>query len=262
MGVGSFLYLNGNYAGGIVDHAVGAKSSIPWSMAGIGTDFLSMGQLIAHDGTKLLAKSAAASGSLGAAESLANFSKAVGTPIINAGLITLTMESNLLGFGRPEDGERFTRGANHFMDAYTALLKSRPPGDWHGSGSTEYGDRNKEQQTRASDLHSKDVAIQKELSAEAGQVSDTRDYVSKCQTKLAAAIIPAIAAKFAPWGGPALAMAIEFAAVAATVYPATKQLNQLINAAGAHARAVKSIASEYESIASNAKLPGAGFGNG
>ncbi|ORW57109.1 hypothetical protein AWC21_19435 [Mycolicibacterium peregrinum] len=231
-------------------------------MAGIGTDFLSMGQLIAHDGTKLLAKSAAASGSLGAAESLASFSKAVGTPIINAGLITLTMESNLLGFGRPEDGERFTRGANHFMDAYTALLKSTPPGDWHGSGSTEYGDRNKEQQTRASDLHSKDVAIQKELSAEAGQVSDTRDYVSKCQTKLAAAIIPAIAAKFAPWGGPALAMAIEFAAVAATVYPATKKLNQLINAAGAHARAVKSIASEYESIASNAELPGAGFGNG
>lgn len=262
MGVGSFLYLNGNYAGGVVDHASGAKSSIPWAMAGIGTDFLSMGQLVAHDGAKLLAKSAAASGSAGAAESLASFSKAVGTPIINAGLVTLTMESNLLGFGRPEDGERFTRGANHFMDAYSALLKSAPPGDWHGTGSTEYGDRNKEQQARASDLHAKDVAVQKELSDEASQVSDTRDYISKCQTKLAAAIIPAIAAKIAPWGGPALAYAIEIAAVAATVYPATTQLNQLIDRAGAHARTIKSIASEYESIASNAELPGAGFGHG
>ena len=84
MGVGSFYYLQGNYVYGIADHANGAKSSVPWAMAGIGSDLLSMGQLVATEGAGALAKSAAASGATSSAQSLKNFANGAGTPIINA----------------------------------------------------------------------------------------------------------------------------------------------------------------------------------
>ncbi len=261
MGVGSFYYLQGNYVYGIADHANGAKSSVPWAMAGIGSDLLSMGQLVATEGAGALAKSAAASGATSSAQSLKNFAKGAGTPIINAGLIALTLESNMLGFGRPEDGARFTEGANHFVDAHSTLLKSAPPGDWTGDSSTAYGDRNKEQQVRAADMSSTDSAIQKVVAAEADQVGKTRDFVAQMQTLLSLSIIPALAAKAVPVVGPALSTAIEVAAVAGTVPMATIRCHEMASRSGDNASKIRSLASQYESIGSNAEMPGGGFGS-
>jgi EspA/EspE family len=260
MGVGAFSYLNGNYVYGVVDHANGVKSSVPWGMAGIGSDLLSIGQNVATEGASALARSAAASGEAGAANSLKSFAKGAGTPIINAGLITLTVESNMLGFGRPEDGARFTQGADHFLDAHSTLLKSAPPGDWTGDGSTAYGDRNKEQQARAADMSSTDSAIQKVVAEEAGQVDKTREFVSQCQTILSLSIIPALAAKAIPVVGLAVSTAIEVAAVAATVPIGTVRVHQMASRSGEHASKIRDLASQYESIASNAEIPGGGFG--
>ncbi|WP_029110751.1 EspA/EspE family type VII secretion system effector [Mycobacterium sp. URHD0025] len=260
MGVGSFSYLQGNYVYGITDHANGAKSSVPWAMAGIGTDLLSMGQLVATEGASAMAKSAAASGATSSAQTLKNFAKGAGTPIINAGLIALTMESNMLGFGRPEDGARFTEGANHFVDAHSTLLKSAPPGDWTGDASKAYGDRNKEQQVRAADMSSTDSAIQKVVAEEADQVGDTRDFVSQMQTLLSLSIIPALVAKAIPVIGPGLSIAIEVAAVAGTVPIATVRCHEMASRSGTHARKIKDLATQYESIGSNAEIPGGGFG--
>lgn len=263
MGVGSFYYLQGNYGYGVVDHVNGAKSSVPWAMGGIATDLLSMGQLVATEGADALAKSAARSATTAAqkasAESLKNFAKGAGTPIINAGLVALTMESNMLGFGRPEDGERFARGADQFMAANASLLQSVPPDDWIGDASVAYGSRNKEQQTRTADMYSKDMAIQKVLADEAGQVENTREFVSQRQTILSAAIAPALAAKLLPYGQ-VISTLIEIAAVAGTVPFATQRVSLMTEHAGANARTIRSITSEYESIASTAELPGGGFG--
>ncbi|WP_235654218.1 EspA/EspE family type VII secretion system effector [Mycolicibacterium houstonense] len=260
MSVGAFYYLQGNYAYGIADHANGAKSSVPWAMAGIGTDLMSMGQLVATEGAQLMAKSAAASGAASSAESLKSFAKGAGTPIINAGLVALTLESNMLGFGRPEDGERFTRGADQFMSANASLLQSAPPDDWTGDASNAYGDRNKEQQARTADMYSKDMAIQKVLAEEAGQVDNTREFVSKRQTILSAAIAPALAAKLIPYGGQVISTMIEIAAVSGTVPFATQRVSLMTEHAGEHARTIRGITSEYQSIASNAEMPGGGFG--
>ncbi|BBX88674.1 EspA/EspE family type VII secretion system effector [Mycolicibacterium boenickei] len=264
MGVGSFYYLQGNYGYGIVDHANGAKSSIPWAMAGIGTDLLSMGQLVATDGVGAMARSAARSATTAAerasAESLKSFAKGAGTPIINAGLVALTMESNLLGFGRPEDGERFARGADQFMAANASLLQSASPDDWTGDASNAYGNRNKEQQARTADMYAKDMAVQKVLAEEANQVDNTREFVSKRQTILSAAIAPALAAKLIPYGGQVISTMIEIAAVAGTVPFATQRVSLMTEHAGEHARAIRGITSGYQSIASNAEIPGGGFG--
>ncbi|WP_234796627.1 EspA/EspE family type VII secretion system effector [Mycolicibacterium porcinum] len=261
MGVGSFYYLQGNYVYGIADHANGAKSSVPWAMAGIGSDFLSMTQLVATEGAGALAKSAAASGATSSAQTLKNFAKGAGTPIINAGLIALTMESNMLGFGRPEDGARFTEGANHFVDAHSTLLRSAPPGDWTGDASTAYGDRNKEQQARAADMSSTDSAIQKVIAAEADQVGKTRDFVSQMQTILSLSIVPALAAKAIPYVGQVVSTAIEVAAVAGTVPAATVQCHQMASRSSENAGKIKDLASKYGSTSANAKIPGGGFGS-
>ncbi|MGV0746075.1 hypothetical protein [Mycolicibacterium sp. XJ870] len=116
----------------MADHANGVKSSVPWGMAGIGTDLLSITQTVATEGASAMARSAAASGDLASANTLKNFAKGAGTPIINAGLITLTMESNMLGFGRPADGARFTEAATQFLDAHSTLLRPtrRLDGRW------------------------------------------------------------------------------------------------------------------------------------
>ncbi|WP_049924861.1 EspA/EspE family type VII secretion system effector [Mycolicibacterium septicum] len=261
MGVGSFYYLNGNYVFGIADHANGVKSSVPWGMAGIGSDLLAIGQQVATEGASALAKSAAASGATSSAQSLKNFAKGAGTPIINAGLITLTMESNMLGFGRPEDGARFTEGANHFVDAHSTLLKSAPPGGWTGDASTAYSDRNKEQQARAADMSHTDEDLQKVIAEEAGQVDKTREFVSKCQTVLSLSIVPALIAKAIPVVGPEISLGIEIAAVAATVPAGTIQVHQMASRSGDNAGKIRSLASQYESIGSNAELPGGGFGS-
>lgn len=263
MGVGSFYYLQGNYTYGVVDHANGAKSSVPWAMAGIGTDLLSMGQLVATDGVGAMARSAAKSAVTTAekasAERLKSIAKGAGTPIINAGLVALTMQSNMLGFGRPDDGERFGQSADQFMAANASLLQSAPPPDWTGDGSNAYRDRNKEQQARTADMYAKDKAIQQVLADEASQVDNAREFVSQRQTALSAAIIPALAAKLLPYGQ-VISTLIEIAAFGATVPFATQRVTLMTQHAGENARKIRSLTSEYDSIASNAEIPGGGFG--
>lgn len=245
MGVASFYYLQGNYGYGIVDHANGMKSSVPWATAGIGSDALSMGQLLGTSGAS----------ALGATK----FAAAAATPIINIGLITLTVASNTLGFGRPEDGERFGTGSSHFYNAYAGLQKSIPPDDWEGTASDAYGDQNSKQQMRAADMADYDAGVQDVLANEAGQVDNTREFVSKRQTALGLSIAPALAAKLIPVAGPALSVAIEIAAVGATVPFAMQRVEEMLHHADNNAKKIRDLATSYDSVASNAELPGGGF---
>jgi hypothetical protein len=246
MGVGSFYYLNGNYAFGVADHANGMKSSVPWASAGIASDAMSMMQLLGTSGAS----------AMGAAK----FAAAAATPIINVGLITLTVASNTLGFGRPEDGERFSSGSSQFADANAALQETDPPEDWAGSARDAYHERNAEQQIRAADMAKYDAKIKEILAKEAGQVDNTREFVSKRQTVLGLAIAPAIAAKAIPAVGAAVSAAIEIAAVAGTVPFAMQRMEEMLHHASDNAGAIGEIASRYESLAAAAELPGGGFG--
>lgn len=256
MSVGSFAYLQGNYGYGIVDHANGMKSSVPWASAGITSDYMSMMQLLGTSGAQALAASTT---SASAAASLGRFAAAAATPIINAGLITLTVASNTLGFGRPEDGERFSDSSSQFTGANANLQTSVPPGDWQGDARDAYHDRNAEQQVRAADMAKYDAKINAILAKEAGQVENTRDFVSKRQTVLGLSIAPAIAAKAIPVAGPAISATIEIAAVLGTVPFALDRVENMAFHAGENANEINEIASRYESVAAGAQMPGGGF---
>ncbi|WP_231965713.1 EspA/EspE family type VII secretion system effector [Mycobacterium sp. E802] len=235
------LYMDGNYAAGVVDHANGMGSSVPWGMAGIASDFTGIMQSVASFGP-------------------AKYAAAASTPIINGGLIALTVASNTLGFGRPEDGERFTRGAQQFFAAYHTLGAAAPPGDWEGTSSDAYGSRTTEQQDRASNMSSYDTAIQKVLATEASQVGSARDFVSKRQTALALCVAPAILLKFTPVVGPALSTAFEITSVLATVPYAMDRIENTVYEANQNADQIRKIASDYETLSSSAQIPGGGFG--
>lgn len=235
------LYMNGNYVGGIVDHGSGVKSSVPWGMAGIASDFTGMMQTVASFGP-------------------AKFAAAAATPIINGGLIMLTVASNTLGFGRPEDGERFGRGARDFGDAFRKLYGSIPPPGWEGEASDAYGARNSEQQDRATKMASYDGAIQKVLATEADQVGSARDFVSKRQTALALCIPAAIALKAVPVAGPALSLAFEAASVMATVPLAMDRVENTVYQAKENAAQIDKVTHDYDALTSTAEIPGGGFG--
>lgn len=242
MGLLNAYYMDSNYVYGIVDHANGMKSSVPWAMAGIASDFTGLMQSVASvaGGAKVAAAAA--------------------TPVINVGLITLTVASNTLGFGRPEDGERFNRGAQHFYNAFQELNSAAPPSKWEGTASDAYGDRTTEQQDRASNMASYDSAIQKVLATEASQVESARDFVSKRQTALALCIPPAIALKAVPVAGPALSLAFEIASVVATVPFAMDRVENTVYQASQNAGEIKKIAGNYGTLSSSAEIPGGGFG--
>jgi hypothetical protein len=236
------LYMDSNYFYGIVDHANGMSSSIPWASAGIATDAM------------LLMQSLTASGAsaMGAAE----FAARAATPIINVGLVTITAASNTLGFGRPEDGERFSEGSRRFADAHVTLQNSEPPTDWQGEARNAYRDRNTEQQQRTNSMATFDGRIQEVLETEAGQVANTREFVSKRQTALAAAIPAAILAKGIVPAGPAISVGIEMAAVAGTVPFALERVVEMVDHSSDNADAIRQIGAQYGVLGDRAQMPG------
>ncbi|MGV9797759.1 EspA/EspE family type VII secretion system effector [Mycobacterium sp. NPDC003449] len=244
MGALNALYLDSNYIFGIADHANGMKSSVPWAAAGMASDF----------GALMQSAGSVSASALGATQ----FAAAAATPIINGGLIALTVAGNALGFGRPEDGERFSTGANHFMDAHTSLAKAAPPEDWQGEGSDAYRDRNEEQRIRAADMSSADEAIQKVLAAEAEEVDNAREFVSKRQTSLALCIAPAIALNLIPGAGPGLSIAFQSASVLATVPFAMDRIEDMVHHSTSHANEINNIASAYDPITAT-ETPGGSF---
>ncbi|MCG7606914.1 MULTISPECIES: EspA/EspE family type VII secretion system effector [Mycobacterium] len=235
------LYMDGNYVYGAVDHGNGMKSSVPWGMAGVASDFTGIMQTVASFGPT-------------------KFAAAASTPIINGGLIMLTVASNTLGFGRPEDGERFHRGAEDFGDAFLKLYSSTPPPDWEGEASDAYGARNSEQQERAAKMAEYDNAIKKVLATEAGQVESARDFVSKRQTALALSVPAAIAIKFMGPGGPAASLAFEAAMVMATVPLAMDRVENTVYQAKENAAQIDKVTHDYDALTSTAEIPGGGFG--
>ncbi|WP_052235617.1 EspA/EspE family type VII secretion system effector [Mycolicibacterium setense] len=235
------VYMGGNYLGGAADHVAGASSSVPWAMAGIASDFTGMMQTLASVGP-------------------AKYAAAASTPIINGGLIMLTIASNTLGFGRPEDGERFGRGADQFDVAHQTLGTAAPPPDWQGDASDAYGARTTEQQDRANNMASYDRAIQAVLFTEADQVQKARDFVSKRQTALALCIPAAIAMKFWGPGGPAISLAFEAASVMATVPFAMDRVENTVHEGKANAAQIDKITHDYDALTSTAEIPGGGFG--
>ncbi|MCB0932151.1 MAG: hypothetical protein KDB71_09665 [Mycobacterium sp.] len=174
------------------------------------------------------------------------------TPIIEAGLLLLDSYSVVCGDPvTPDVGAMFGNGASAFERVEAQVKSAEPTGDWTGTSSIAYALADSQQATRAADMSRADGKLQRIIADEAQQVEQTRNFIDDRGSELHIAILPALAALapiFEP-EGLAVSVAIQIAAVAATVPPATDKVVEMAWKASANARNIAAVADEYRAAA-------------
>lgn len=225
-----------NWGKGVIERPQ-TESSTGWMMAGVGADYISLMQGVAEAGRKMNPSLAAS----------------LATPIISRGLLVMMGMDNATGIGGPENGHRFDQGDQGFRAASAALNDTKPPESWAGEASSTYADRNVEQQQRAEKMAETDETIKDVLDTEAGQLQQTRTVISRSQTLLTLQIPVAVALKAMPVKGPAMALAYEIAAVAATLPHAMNRFTRMAHDAARNATEIRRAGASYDSIAADAQ---------
>lgn len=235
------IYSAGNSWKSVFDHVTGVKDDPGWSLAGLATDFVGMGQSLGREIAPKLGNT--------------TFADAAATPIIEAGLLTLMVMSNTLGVGEPESGEGFAHGADAFNSVSETLASTHAPDSWDGDASGNYTTRNSEHQQRAQDLAQQDALIKQALNEQRVNVTDTRRFIDHRATVLTAAIVPALIAlgyELPPGSGLAMSMEIQWAAFGATVPFCTERYGEMIHHAGRHATTIRRAGAGYDRVAQQA----------
>lgn len=203
------------------DHVKSADGGDPWGFAGLGPD------------------------AAGTAQSF--LGKAGETPVIEAGLIAITIMNWMCGFGDSEKGDSFGDGGSKFNDTIDKLKSASPDGTWTGSGSDAYAAQNTKQQNRASTMVDADFEMNQIVSCEANQLSGTRDILDHAGTVLGYAILPALAAMRIPVWGWEISMGIQLGAVGGTVPVCQAEMIQMAARALENAKSVRKAIDTYNS---------------
>jgi hypothetical protein len=203
------------------DHVKAADGGDPWGFAGAGADVV------------------------GTAQSL--LGQAGETPVIEAGLITITLMNWMCGFGDSEKGDRFGDGGSKFNEVIDKLKSASPDGTWQGSGSDAYAGQNEKQQSRAKTMVDADFDMNQIISCEANQLSGTRDILDHAGTVLGYAILPAIAAMRIPVWGWEISLGIQLGAVGGTVPVCQAEMIQMAARALENAESVQKAIDLYNS---------------
>jgi hypothetical protein len=203
------------------DHVKAADGGDPWGFAGAGADVV------------------------GTAQSF--LGQAGETPVIEAGLITITLMNWMCGFGDSEKGDRFGDGGSKFNEVIDKLKSASPDGTWQGSGSDAYAGQNEKQQSRAKTMVDADFDMNQIISCEANQLSGTRDILDHAGTVLGYAILPAIAAMRIPVWGWEISLGIQLGAVGGTVPVCQAEMIQMAARALENAESVQKAIDRYNS---------------
>src|SRR5215217_6218503 len=203
------------------DHVTAADEGDPWGFAGAGAD------------------------AVGTAQSF--LGKANETPVIEAGLIAITIMNWMCGFGDSEKGDSFGDGGSKFNEINEKLKSASPDGSWTGSGSDAYAAQNTKQQTSATTMVDADFDMNQIISCEANQLSGTRDILDHAGTVLGYASLPAIAAMRIPVIGWEVSMGIQLGAVGGTVPVCQAEMVQMASRALENAESVRKAIDLYNS---------------
>ncbi|BBZ11514.1 EspA/EspE family type VII secretion system effector [Mycobacterium branderi] len=240
------IYESFNFWKGLAyDHPKGVEKDTAWSLTGIGADFVGFTHTL---GTQLGKK-------LGA-----TIPEAAELPVIENGLLAMMAMANMLGFGDPETGNGFAKGANAFNRIGETLGSTHPPDSWEGSASETYGERNKEQQQRAAEMAENDKTVKEVLHRESEQVEKTRETIDHNSTVLTLSIIPALTAmlwNIPPGSGEAVSLGIQVAAVAGTLPPCLQAFERMTSDAAHNATLIRRAGAGYDRIAADAHPTGA-----
>lgn len=172
------------------------------------------------------------------------------TPIIQAGLkIVLSMQYQCGWTNEPTKGDGYSESAQRFNDISDTLSSAMPDDSWAGSASDAYRAANELQRLRAKKMVDADLDVRMALSAEAGEVDNTRRILNNAATMMGNAILPALAARAIPRIGKAVSLEIETAVVGVSLPTCIWYMNQLSEHSTRAAHSIQKAAELYEEIA-------------
>lgn len=171
-----------------------------------------------------------------------------GSEILDAGQLLIAGMRLTTGWGRPDPGEAFGRGASGFTDAGNTVDSAYPRDDWAGTGSRTYASANSRQSGSAASLAVLDRDVQTVVAREAfqvdyhrGKLDDQSDHLSKLGYATGSlALIPGV--------GKALKAAVEMTAVNTALLISSTELASLASETGENAAELRRLAEEYSAL--------------
>jgi hypothetical protein len=170
--------------------------------------------------------------------------EALETPIIAAGLSTLSVMSEGFGEGNPDDGQAFSDGAGQFQ-AVGDGLSGAYPNEWHGTGSSAYSNRNADQIGSAEQLLQADNLVVQILSTQAQQVGAGRDQMDTISTALGAMVPICFALELDIFGGTEASLVLQGISVATALAAAGVTMNTMISESSSNAAQLQRAATMY-----------------
>lgn len=174
------------------------------------------------------------------------------TEIIAAGLQSIIGMHTLCGWtNEPTKGESYGEGGAGFNEVHETLSSATPDEGWTGRGSDAYADANTRQRELIRKMVDADYAVSGALSAEANRLNETQRILNNMSTALGNAILPALLAE-ASGGrkyGERLKLAVEAAAVSATIPTCLYRMNEMSEFADERAKTISEAVSIYREIA-------------
>lgn len=157
---------------------------------------------------------------------------------------------NLCGWtSEPSQGDGYSESAIRFNGISESLDAAMPDSRWRGGASDAYCDANTVQKSRIKRLVDADLDVRMALSAEAGEVKNTRRILNNAATLMGNAIVPALAARAIPRVGKAISMEMEAAVVGVALPTCIWHLNQLSGQSSAAAKSIQAATRIYEEVA-------------
>ena len=171
-----------------------------------------------------------------------------GSEILDAGQLLIAGMRLTTGWGRPDPGEAFGRGASGFTDAGQTVDSAYPRDDWAGTGSRTYASANRRQSGSAASLAVLDRDVQTVVAREAfqvdyhrGKLDDQSDHLSRLgYATWSLALIPGV--------GKALKAAVEMTAVNTALLVGTTELANLASETGENAAELRRLAEGYAAL--------------
>ncbi|MGE0777047.1 EspA/EspE family type VII secretion system effector [Mycolicibacterium sp.] len=173
---------------------------------------------------------------------------AAGSEILEAGQAVIAGMRLTTGWGEPEQGEDFGRGATRFADADGTVRSAYPSVDWQGGGAEAYTSTNRRQADRTAAMAVLDRKVSSVIAREAYQVGHHRDKLDAMANYLGDLSYATAALALIPGYGRAMKATVELAAVHTAVSMCSLELYHLSQEAAENATELQGLAGEYSAL--------------
>ncbi|BBX67325.1 hypothetical protein MPSYJ_07860 [Mycolicibacterium psychrotolerans] len=171
-----------------------------------------------------------------------------GSEILDAGQLLIAGMRLTTGWGTPDPGEAFGRGATGFTGAGQTVDSAYPRDDWAGTGSRAYASANRRQSGSAASLAVLDRDVQTVVAREAFQVEYHRGKLDDLSDHLSSLGYATWSVALIPGVGKALKAAVEMTAVNTALLVSSTELATLASETGENAAELRRLVEGYAAL--------------